>query len=388
MQQRFTTICFLILLTHRLCIAQADDLTPKNYQFLAEDSIMLFFNDRYYFTERECFKNVRIVRLNSAGQFEGYFEDISLKDRLLGKGHYKSGLKDGSFEIYHVNGQLHIKGYYDHDEPSGVWEYFYEDGRKERTIKFTPSEILLIQYIDPSGNILVSDGQGKFQGPVNPLGGKSEAYVLAEGAVIDGRPHGKWTSNYMGGTFCEEEFDHGKFLGGSSPTSNLPYKKHPQHLNKFRLKDYFENLDNFFTEDCKDSVKWVRHNTAQKSTAINPVPQATAAFNPTIFESALKKGIGRVLENDIRTENTHDYTIGDHVLTVKIVVDAEGKPKDVSFFAGWGNQFVSEIRSAIRSYVTFPKGVDHSYLHLKFSISGGTFVNYSYIFSPNSSNRF
>lgn len=378
--QRFFVIWFVLITTSHLSVSQSK-LSSKNYQFIDEDSIALFFNHRYYFTEKQCFEYVRLVKLNSQGQFEGYFEDISIDDRLHGKGNYHNSLKEGYFEIYYVNGGLKVKGYYHNDLPTGTWEYFYENGDKERTLRFTSTETLLIQYIDSAGNVLVKEGNGRFKGLVNALiGGDEDHSVIAEGDVIDGRPHGKWVGIFMEDPFCEEEFEHGKFVWGTS-SSRGRKNQHTMHLDNFRRKDYFDRMDNFYTQDCKDSVLYI-----SKPSLPNEQAKESTSLNSPIFESSLKKGIDRVIENDIRTENTQEYTIGDHLFTVKIEVDKEGEAKDIILLGAWGNQFIREISSSIRNHVTFSKRSNTFYLHFKFSVSGGAFINYKYGFSTNMSN--
>lgn len=365
--------------------SQEKTLSTDFYQFIDEDSVALYFNNRYNFVEKGCLQYIRLVKLNKAGKFEGYFEDLSIHDRLLGRGFYTNGERDGEFEIYYPTGPLRVKGVYAMGKPVDQWEYFYENGMRERRLRFTQSDTLLLDYADSAGNVLVRNGNGQFKGPVNALIGASEHYIIAEGLVVNGKPHGNWVG--MAGEdwlFCNEEFELGKYSGGTSPGSKRPKKQHFKHLSKFILKDYFAMLDGFYTERCADSARYAQRATHVKSTSNGAIPKRT--FNARRFQSYLREAVGRSISSDIRN-NPQDYGGGNYYLTIRFSVDKEGKPDNFAHISTWGSALISEVKSCLSAHAQFPVSQKEVYFHLKFTFSGNALYTYRYAFSGSAINQ-
>lgn len=374
----------IVLLGSLQAISQDKFIEPGFYQHIAEDSIILFFNDRYHLIEKACVQNVRLIGLNKQGKFDGYFEDLTLQDRLLGKGHYVDGEKDGYFEIYYPTGGVRVKGFYKNNKAFEQWEYFYENGSLERRLKITASDTLLMEYIDAEGNVLVKNGNGQFKGPVNALMGASEHYITAEGLVVNGKPHGNWIG--MGGDdwlFCNEEFELGKYLGGTAPGSRRKKQDHLRHLNKFILKDYFQLLDNFFTERCSDSSRYGYKPSRQvEASAIH-----SRAFDTKRFNSFLREAVKRSIDHDMRMNSSDNYKNVDYTLTIRFSVSKDGKAENLSVITAWGSQFLSEIRNCMNSHATFPGSGKEMYFHMKFSFQGDAMYTYRYAFSNSALNQ-
>lgn len=375
----------IVLISLRANSQSQDKSFPAEcYQFITEDSIALFFNNRYHLIEKACVQNVRIVKLNKEGRFHGYFEDLSLKDQLLGKGHYVNGEKEGYFEIYYPSGVLRLKGNYKMDKPSDQWEYFYENGLLERRLKFTTTDTLLMDYVDNTGKVLIKNGNGQFKGPVNALIGASEHYIIAEGLLVNGKPHGNWVG--MAGEdwlFCNEEYELGKYLGGTSPDSKRKKNQHFKHLTKFVLKDYFQQLDYFFIEKCADSSQYnYKPKRPAKDYAIRQ-----QNFDANRFRSYLSDAVGKAIEHDIRMNTPQGYTNGDYFLTIRFSIDKEGKPEDLTQISPWGSQLFFEVRNCLSLHASFPHGQKEVYFHMKFTFSGNALYTYRYAFSDGPTNQ-
>src|SRR5436190_191618 len=227
------------------------------YEIIKDDSVVMFFNERNHFIDKECADYKRYIRVNSNGDFNSYFEDVTKDNLLTGKGRYVHGKKYGRFETYYPNGKLKVKGYYTNNRPVEQWDYFYENGLPERTLKFTATDTLLIRFVDPKGDVIVAEGNGEFKGFVAGLS-KSDNLIAAKGKIVNGKPHGKWSSTISNGPYCKEEFDNGKLIRGTFPNaqSDKSYN-YPSHLNTFILGNYFEFLEQYRTERCADSAKYV-----------------------------------------------------------------------------------------------------------------------------------
>ncbi|CAN0471654.1 unnamed protein product, partial [Phaeothamnion confervicola] len=170
------------------------------YELITVDSVALFFNKNFMFTEKECYDYVRQVRITENGDFNGYFEDRSVEGRLLAKGVYIKGIKHGYFEVYHANGKLFSRGYYSNNKPIGIWEYFHSSGLPERILDISDSATLVVRYLEETGKVRIDKGSGLFDGLVAGLPGSRKEPLLrytitgihATGRIKDGKPDGRW----------------------------------------------------------------------------------------------------------------------------------------------------------------------------------------------------
>jgi hypothetical protein len=217
---------------------------------------MIYLNNRFSITERECSEFIRLIKLDSSGNYDGVFVDLNHANRPLGRGRYSHGIRHGYFETYYPDGKVKSRGLYKNNFPFDQWEFFYATGLPERTLKFSEKDTLLFRFIDQKGNIVVKDGYGKFRGVV--AGGSDGYNVVAKGKVINGRPDGRWVANYLNMTFCIETFTGGKFVGGKFPNAKPGAEKaytNKSFLNTFFYDDYFKESENFRIEKCSDSTQ-------------------------------------------------------------------------------------------------------------------------------------
>jgi antitoxin component YwqK of YwqJK toxin-antitoxin module len=356
------------------CLAQNKDITFF-YEVIKDDSLKMFFNERNHFIDKQCADYTRYVRINGKGDFNSYFEDLDKDNLTVGRGYYANGSKHGAFETYYPDGKVRVKGYFSNNMPAGQWEYFYENGLPERTLKFTGTDTLLVRFVDKKGNITVADGNGDFNGYVQGLSKYSNGNsLLAKGNVVNGKPHGKWTSTYFNRMYAREVFDQGKLVRGSFPEAqfNKPYFSRP-HLNTFLLSNYFEALEDFRTERCADSSKYVSFKKY--------------SFDMQKFKSDLGTRIDQVIENDFRKRDTKDYVIGDQYITVGFSVGKDGKPNNFSLVSTWGQQYFQAITTSIGLFATFPPYQKTMYFHLKLHLPGGVTYQYNFRFSKDIGNQ-
>ncbi len=357
--------------------SQGQDRQLMFYEIINNDSVMMFFSRRNTFVEKMCSEFIRYIRIDSEGNFNGYFKDLNRENLLLGKGLYAHGKKHGYFEIYYPNGKISCRGNYLNNIPVGQWDFFYEDQSPERTIRFTEKDTLLLRFVDNKGNLKVNEGIGEFNGYVNqlPSGPNPTGALMAKGKILDGKPDGKWTSSlHNNKTFeCKEEFDRGRLIRGTFPIRGTQDYHNGSFLNKLFPESYLSYLEGFIIEKCADppAIVFEKHSREKYG------------FNFQKFNSDLRTRIDRVIENDFRTGNTQDYIIGDNSLTMQFSGNKEGKAENFVLLTGWGQHFFDAIATSIRMQTKFPSFPETMYFHLKLHYPGGFTYQYSFYFSGN-----
>jgi hypothetical protein len=335
----------------------------------------MFFNDFNNFTEKECADHLRYIHVNDRGDFNSSFEDKTKEGQLRTKGSYVSGRREGLFELFYPNGNLKGKGSYHRHLPIGTWEYFYENGKPNRTLLFTDGDTLLMKFTDQQGNVLVDNGAGDFNGSVTGLG-ISEG-IVAKGKIINGKPHGLWTSTVYQSVYCNEEFENGKMISGifPAPQHNEKYKTR-SNLDTFVPRDYLRDLENYRFTACKDDYR-------TKTTAA----PTDYSFDMQVFSTDVRRKIDRVIEDDLKKGNTSDYIIGDQYITIKFAINNEGKPEKLEQITPWGRQYFFSIVNSIKTYAKFLPSQKVMYFHLKLTFPGGQTYSSRFAFSNDMLNR-
>jgi antitoxin component YwqK of YwqJK toxin-antitoxin module len=361
-------LLIIFVFSKNLVNGQNDSLTF--FEVIQDDSIKMYFNERYHLVEKECFNYVRFTWVDSAGNFNGYFEDNDAKGNLMSKGTYINGIKHGYFEVYNPETKLISKGHYHKNEPIGEWNYFYENGKPERTLFLDENGVVLKKFFDKKGNCLVNEGKGDFEGLI--AGSNNSIILIAKGKVENGIPHGKWTGFHRNkAIYCKEEYENGEFIRGNF-TNTLPgfdgrYRNNP-NLNNLFLENYLGNLEEYHFEKCSDlSI----HNPMKNS------------FNFQQFNSELRVKVDWIIENDFRTGRADYYQIGENVLTIKFKINEEGKPDEFFQISSWGRQFYHSIKTLIKMLTKFPPYLEEMYFHLKLDFPGGNFYQYNFQFSKS-----
>lgn len=201
---------------------QADSLLY--YEPMEEGTHRFYFDDRYFLADRDC-QFVAVER--DAGYdpvtrtFNGTFVDYDSEGRVILTGQYVEGKKEGEFVAYHTSGNVKWAITYRNDMPIGKWMYYYPDGRPLYVVEYRQEGLYIRDYWDTRGRRRVSEGKGRFE-VITKLDRYHEhgyEYVRRRGRVLDGKPHGVWTTQYvsdgqpvMDGGF--EQFSKGRFVRG------------------------------------------------------------------------------------------------------------------------------------------------------------------------------
>jgi len=291
-----------MLLLCRTTFGQKTEITF--YEIIEGDSIRMFFNQRGNFTEKECADFIRYVKLDTMANFDSYFEDVSLENKLLAKGTYQHGIRNGYFEVYYPEGKAFCRGNYRDNLPFGQWEFFHENGSPDRTLQFTETDTLLITSYDEDAKLKVSQGNGNFKDYVGGNTGSCYNEILAKGKIVNGKPDGKWTADFAEQPFCVEKYENGKLVRGEFPqalSNDDKYYKDKPVLYSFFLNNYLSCLENYKVESCADSsahVKVSYVNGNQK------------------FLSELRRSIEWVINNDYYSRSLKHCLYGDNQLSL------------------------------------------------------------------------
>lgn len=359
---RFIPVFLAVLLVHLKATAQNQFIF---FEIIQNDSVALYFNEDFSFTEKDCYDYVRHIRVTAGGDFNGYFEDKSIDEFLLGKGVYYNGLKHGYFEIYYPTGRLFSRGYYENDRPVGIWEYFYQSGLPERTLDITDSVVLLLRHVDETGAVRVQDGSGKFEGLV---AGSSNFYgIPAVGRVVNGRADGNWIIPDMNrAAIYSEKFNNGKLVKSSRVSRRKMKNAHVLPvLNTFFLGNYLVALEGFERQSCSETQKYF----------FNRYPS-----DLRYFSSDLRQKLNFLIETDLQSDRERYNPAEDNFMTIQFSINERGKPYDIKLLSEWGNRFFETVKNSI-SKTVFSTNYKTMYFHLKLSYAGNRKYRYTFRFS-------
>lgn len=345
------------------------------YELIQGDSVALFFNKNFMFTEKDCYDYVRRVRVTDNGDFNGYFEDRGVDNKLLGRGAYRNGLKHGYFEVFYPHGNIFCRGYYENNRPVGNWEYYYPNGLLERILRATDTAILMERFIDPTGTVQVENGSGDFYGLVRgipefenlPMLTNNDNGIMASGQIANGKPVGKWIiPDRNKQAYYMEKYDSGKLV----KTSNVSKRKMKTRgavprLNTFFLGNYLTSIETFERESCSESQQYF----------FNRYPNDLREFSYD-----LRQKMNYIINTDLKSPRKDYYQLGENYMSIKFSVDNKGKPYDITLLTDWGVPFLKVAKNSLNKTV-FSNNNKVMYFHLKLSYAGGYRYKYNFRFS-------
>ena len=382
MKTIFVRLSFTIVLVLAFFIQlKSQDKDVKFYDVIQDDSVVMFFNTRYWLTEAYCADFKRYTRVDKNGDFFLAFTDSSAQHNIVAKGFYNGGAKNGYFELYYPNGVMRCKGNYKNNIEDGTWHFYYEDGNPERTLSCSATDILLMDFIDKDGKVMVKDGNGYFNGRV-AADMPEYTVITASGKIVNGSPDGDWTSKYSNKVYCNEVFKNGKFIKGDCPGSYRSEKKNYKTvsiLNSFFMPNYFAALEQFKITHCPDTT---RYNG--KLSTIHPKMQSYS-FDIAKFQTYAIDEIKSVMDFQSRGHNLEEYSMGENTLSIAFSIDEKGTPVKFRKLTSWGDQFYEPLTRVITKYCKFPTSEEKLYFHFKLIINEGNTMSFRIYFSRDQS---
>lgn len=356
-------ICLLLILHFTVPVQAQDTVAVQFYDFIFNDSVVMYFNHRYDFTAEDCAKYRRFTKLDSAGNFTGAFMDSS-DNSVLGKGVYVNGIKDGAFEIYHPNGILKSKGNYKDDRPAGYWKFYYPSGNQEKLVLFNAGDTLLLEYYSENGKQLVKDGNGHYRGTVGVSTDPYYSMVAeAEGNIVKGKPDGIWTSRMAAFPYCTEKFSNGMFVSGKRPKHLVKNKEDYFDYSMFNIicsPQYISRLEEFHLVACDPAFVNARKNPIVMDSKIQE--NSKPAYDLQSFRSYIMDAINEVMGKDIRSGESANYQFGDNILKISFNINEKGVPVDFKKLTSWGDQYFNPVTTAMSMHGKFPEGTGTLYL--------------------------
>src|SRR4051812_43473556 len=90
----------------------------------------LYYNKRWQLTKKDSAVYFRVSIFDTTNRvFAGEVKDFTKDGKLVMKGSYKRGKKNGEFIFYFENGKTKSNGLYDQDLRSGRFKYYYPNGK-------------------------------------------------------------------------------------------------------------------------------------------------------------------------------------------------------------------------------------------------------------------
>lgn len=343
------------------------------YNVIKNDSVEMYFDYRNNFTERECARYKRYTKIDSEGNFDGYFKDVNMQGEVIGNGNYKNGIKEGTFEVFYNHGEankLKCKGDFKNNIPTGYWYFYHTNGKVERKILFNAIDTLLIDAYNEKGEQLVKDGNGLF---IGLIGSSADPYytvlIQANGTIFHGKPNGQWVTKLGGGPYCTETYNQGKFVSEKmSPNKikNVSDYNDFSYLDIIYLPQYIYRLEEFHLTKCEEVNKMPIVSNSKSDNN----------YSLENFKSFVTDAISKVIESDVRNNNINDYLQGDNLLKISFDISDKGKPINIKKITAWGDQFVMDISSALSMHAKFPASSSKKIVTITITRDASNYLTY------------
>ena len=239
---RFSLLACLWLIDLSFAMAnELDSLStlPVYYEDAPDSQTRFFYDDHYFLADKYCqFKAIeRVARYDfTKREFIGAFADFNNAGRLILRGNYQDGKKEGIFTAYHPNGQLKWEGRFIQDVPDGLWKYYYPDGKPLLEVEYSYEGGKIQNFWNRKGQQRVINGNGKYEFAVETDGYNEFGYIRynRKGKVVDGLPHGNWIIEYIfddgkKAGAGHELYEHGRFIQGYEAYKDEEFFGYPRY---------------------------------------------------------------------------------------------------------------------------------------------------------------
>jgi len=258
---RVSLLIYLLLIPASMVLAHGLDTVPKPpvyYESAPNGQTRFFYDDHYFLADKNCqFKAVERVANYDFPQrmFIGTFIDFNNEGRVVLRGSYLNGKKEGKFTAYHPNGHLKWEGTYIQDVPDGLWKYSYPDGKPLLEVEYGAEGIKIRNFWDRRGRQQVINGNGKYEFAIEADGYNEFGYMRynRKGKVVDGQPHGNWIIEYVFDDGKKEGaghefYQHGRFIRGYESYKDEEFFDAPRY--RLLPVDFFTRGEALIGKEC------------------------------------------------------------------------------------------------------------------------------------------
>lgn len=231
-----------------------DSIFGNQIGFIGQDSVLVFLNaSGTSQIDAACSKYYRVEPVNVFYQLDGRVADYFIdNDTLAATFTYEHGILEGPVYIFYHNGAIKEKGIYHDKLRNGLWTYYYDNGQKERVLRYENGQPSLLECYARNGDILAQNGNGRFEGTITSSS-RANYELFAKGNIKDGVPDGEWNlySKAMTKPTNTEYFSNGKFRRGVSHAliGNLDYKEN--YLTSLEGSRSYETIDHYDWRSCR-----------------------------------------------------------------------------------------------------------------------------------------
>lgn len=143
-------------------------------------------------------------RLTGVGTYRkgvehGTWMHYDVNGTMADSGAFMDGYREGRWKYWNADGTLSREGEMDQGEKIGLWILYYSNGQiAEETVHEGKGSELVLNVWDPSGNQIVSGGNGTYQRF------SMQGDIRETGEIQDGLRTGIWTNYFSNGKINEE----------------------------------------------------------------------------------------------------------------------------------------------------------------------------------------
>ena len=98
--------------------------------------------------------------------YEGQVVDYYIENSKAYECHYRRGILSGEVKCFYKNGLLKYHGYYNESLKDSLWIFYYDNGNKEKIVRYRNDVPFLKEYYKKNGKPVFVEGNGKYKGTI------------------------------------------------------------------------------------------------------------------------------------------------------------------------------------------------------------------------------
>ncbi|MHA6246495.1 TonB family protein [Pontibacter sp. CAU 1760] len=193
----------------------------------AQQQVAVYYTQNWEVTKRENAAYTRLATIPDslirAGKlfkmpFDKAVADYYSSGKVLARGNYSKGQKQGDWLFYYPSGRLQCQAKYLNGSPTGTWKFWRENGQQEQEIMYEGEQVKVQSFWNENGQQAVFNGTGNFE---VILPDSSNGRLQLRGAYLNGARHGTWlymlSQNGQAATpVMQQQYHEGKLINGQT----------------------------------------------------------------------------------------------------------------------------------------------------------------------------